>query len=112
MGEKTTVDLSPAAVRHIAKALTDAAGKLATDIVAGFNSATLGAAADALHGELLHGEPFTRTTDERDAHLPQGAEVVAFIEPNARSIRWIGTEQVSQVPAGWRPLLLGPTVKR
>lgn len=54
-------------------------------------------------------DPWTRTApDDSHTHNP-GALLVAFLNADAR-VMWIGAARVAEVPAGWRPLLVGPPV--
>lgn len=99
MGEKTTVDLTPAAVRQIAKVLDTAADRLADKLATAIGTPVAAELpADPCPG--MHGEPWTRY---------DGDDLVAFADDRL-VLRWINAGQVSDVPAAWRPLLLGPAV--
>lgn len=95
MGERTVVEFTPATVRQLTKIIDSAADKLAAAIG---TPMTAELPADPCQG--MHGEPWTRY---------DGDDLVAFADDRL-VLRWINAGQVSDVPAGWRPLLLGPAV--
>lgn len=102
MGERTTVDLTPSAHRQLAKTLDTAADRLADRLLAALKPTTATPeVTDPCPG--MHGEPFHRYLADTDS------EQVAFID-DRRMIRWVPDTEVSGVPAGWHPLLLGPAV--
>jgi hypothetical protein len=99
MGEKTTVDLSTTAVRQLTKIVQDGAAQVAAAVTR-VTIATTAAAAEPC--AQLHGEPWMRY---------DGDDLVAFADDRL-VLRWINAGQASEVPAGWRPVLLGEPVKR
>lgn len=113
MGEKRTVDLSPASVRHLTKMINDAADRLARALAGSLAASP--AQPDEEKALSSEAEPWMRITDHRDTHLPPGLTVVAFVEAEGglttSLVRWVDADRLGEVPAGWRPLLLGPEVK-
>lgn len=103
MGEKSTIEFTPAAVRYLAKALTDAADHHADRIIAGLNSATSAVVPVPEPCVQLHGEPWDRVIDDEPT--------LAFID-DRRALRWVPEALIGEVPAGWHPLLVGPAVKK
>lgn len=110
MGEKTTVDLSTQAIKHMAKVLNDTGDRFIERFTAALREQQQSAVpASTSEPEPLFApselEPWTRVDSS-----PQGHNVVAFLD-DARALRWVDEAALGDVPKGWRPLLVAPAVR-
>jgi hypothetical protein len=96
MGEKTDVvitSISAPAIRALTKAIAAALPQQGTPAAP------------------VPDDPYEGVTPwTRDAQgATGGRDVVAFLD-DARALRWVPAADIADVPAGWRPLLVGPPV--
>lgn len=106
MGETAQVEFTARASRELAKMLREATEAAATLVIEGVAEQlraprTADAGLSPARCEQFHGEPYTN----------DAGDTLAFLDDHGL-LRFVGAGRVPDIPAGWRPLLVGKPVQR